>query len=653
MAVKHSRLRTVGRAIACTLLMGLAAPAAFAGSWQKNVSIGGFNKVHIYSPDTQSALGEKALLVVLHGCTQPIDAFLTANLEDAAEEHGMVIAVPDAMHKAGFSCWSYWEGAKSRTSGDYKNLINLANTMTGDPARGIDPNQVYIAGLSSGAAFAAQAGCVAPDVFAGVAPSAGPTIGTSSGGAISTCESVSTSQFKSRCESYAGSYRSHLDTQLAVVGHGTSDSTVNSCYNEQNAKGFATVYGVSKLSGTKTVGAGGNTAEEHLWEDGRVAMLWLNGLDHSWSGGQGASGSYVAGKSINFASYLGEHFAQYNARVDRNQGPEISNLAATPVNNALDISGTAVDAEGSVSEVAISITKIDTTNPEEVASLTTSVNASNQFAITSASLLDGLYEVEAVATDNEDKAGETASVTVRVGPPPADEAPTLSNISASTNGQCATVSGSVVDVNQNLSSVSVEFANGTVGATVDGTSFSAEKCDLPGGTNTATVTATDSTNLSNTDSVSFEVDAGKTGDYNYHIAEGHITWGDGYSACYLEFGADPFTMRETSAGGGQCEWVADGAPSCNGPVQACSTSGGGGDPEPEPEPEPEPQPNDCEQVSAYNYYHKTGGRAYSTGSSWSPSYFANGTDQAMSGSTWGYNTLHSTNGTDWSVGACP
>ena len=145
---------------------------SFAGSWQQNVSIGGFNNVHIYTPDTQSSIGNgHSLMLVLHGCVQPINNYLTANLEDAAEAHGMVIAVPDAMNKAGYSCWSYWQGAINRSSGDYKNLINLANALSGDATRNIDPKQVYIAGLSSGAAMAAQTACVAPDVFAGVAPS--------------------------------------------------------------------------------------------------------------------------------------------------------------------------------------------------------------------------------------------------------------------------------------------------------------------------------------------------------------------------------------------------------------------------------------------------------------------------------------------------
>lgn len=552
---------------------------AQAGSWQQNVSVGGFNNVHIYTPDSDSAIGQgKALMIVLHGCVQPINNYLTANLEDAAQAHGMVIAVPDAMNKAGYSCWSYWQGAINRSSGDYKNLINLANTLSSDSSRNIDADQVYIAGLSSGAAFAAQTACVAPDVFAGVAPSAGPTIGTSSNGAITICETVSTSTFKSRCEGYAGSYKNHFSTQVAVIGHGTSDTTVNTCYNQQNADGFANVYGVNQLSGTTTISDDATrTASQTLWTDNRVSMVWFDSLDHSWSGGAGASGDYVAGNSINFATYLGQYFADNNKRVNRNQGPAISNQSAQEQASTLVISGTAIDPEGSVNQVSITISALDSGTPVVVETLTTTVNGSNAFTATSSTLANGLYAIDISATDDQSQAGDSVTLTERVGPEPPATAPALSNINADVAGQCAVITGTVVDVNQNLSTVVVSFSNGDVTASVTSNSYRAEQCNLAGGTNNATVTATDVSALTATDSVSFDIDAGVTGDYNLHINEGNITWGVGYSACYLEFGTGAFTMREYPSGSEQCQWIADGAPACAGPAQACSGSSGGGD----------------------------------------------------------------------------
>lgn len=578
--MRHPAAARLSRAITLGLFSLFSLPA-LAGSWQNNVAIGGFSKVHIYTPDSVSSVGQgRGLLLVLHGCSQSIDAFLGAQLEPAAESHGLVIAVPDAVNKAGFGCWSYWQGAISRGAGDYKRLIDLSSALMADPGYNIDPDQVYISGLSSGATFAAHTACLAPDVFAGVAPSAGPTIGTSSNGAIGSCEVVSAATFKSRCESYAGSYAGHLATQLAVVGHGDADTTVHTCYNQQNADGYAHTYGVTAIGGSSSIDeGGGHTAAEHRWTDDRVSMLWLHSLGHSWSGGAGASGAYIGSASINFASYLGAHFAAHNLRVDSNTGPTVSGLAASDIGGRFDIEGSAVDAEGSVAQVDISIH--DQASGALVQALSTSVDASDAFAVTSTSLADGLYDISAQAIDNEGKPGDSASISARIGPEPPPEAPVLSNLAASVDGQCATVTGNVTDANQNLAGVDVTFANGTVAASLSGNSFSAQQCALPDGAQSAIVTATDSGGLSSSDSVSFTVDAGSTGDYNFHIAEGHITWGDGYSACYVVFGSAPFTMREYAVSGGQCEWIADGEPSCNGPVQACQ---GGSPPPPDTTP---------------------------------------------------------------------
>ncbi|UTA46905.1 PHB depolymerase family esterase [Simiduia sp. 21SJ11W-1] len=544
---------------------------ALAGSWQNNVAVGGFNKVHLYTPDSVSPIGNgKALLIVLHGCTQSIDAYKTANLSAAAEQYGMVIAVPDAMNKSGFSCWHYWDATKSRNHKDYKNLINLANTLSGDTNRNIDPDQVYIAGLSSGAAFANTTACLAPDVFAGMGISAGPSIGTSSNGAIGTCESANVT---SRCNNYAGSYKSHFATQIASIAHGDNDTTVDTCYNQQNANGMAGVYGVSMQSGSQTLTEGSKTAQQFLWEDGRVSMLWLNNLDHSWSGGAGASGSYIGSASINYATYLGEFFKNNNQRVSRNSAPTLSNVSASASGSSLLISGVASDLEGSVSAVTI---RIDDFNLGTAAiERTTTVDSAGNFSLAEHNLADDLYEISITATDNEGAVTTPAKVlTQRVGPEPPATAPVVQTASASLNGQCATVSGSAFDENNNLSQVSVTFSNGTQTATLDGSQYTATQCNLPGGSNTATVTAKDSTNLTGQLSINFTVDAGSTGNYNHHINEGHITWGDGYSACYLAFGTSAFTMREYPGANNQCEWIADGNASCNGPLQTCSNSTG-------------------------------------------------------------------------------
>lgn len=309
------------RHLFCTLLATtFFAADTRADNWQQNVAIGGFSNVHIYTPDSRSAIGDgRALLIVLHGCVQPIDNFLSANLETAAEEFGMVIAVPDAEHKAGYNCWAYWEEPRDREHGDYRLLLQLAHTLSSDPAQDIDPNQVYIAGLSSGAAFAHTAACLAPDVFAGVASDAGPSIGTSPAGALRNCEAADVAD---RCATYAGDHKEHFSTQVFAAVHGSADTVVDACYLEQNAAGMAELYGVQRIPGSKTLGDGNATAELALWQQGRVGMLTLNDVGHSWPGGPGASGDYIDASGINLARQLGRFFQQHNQRVTTDTSAE-------------------------------------------------------------------------------------------------------------------------------------------------------------------------------------------------------------------------------------------------------------------------------------------------------------------------------------------
>lgn len=49
---------------------------------------------------------------------------------------------------------------------------------------------------------------------------------------------------------------------------------------------------------------------------------------------------------------------------------------------------------------------------------------------------------------------------------------------------------------------------------------------------------------------------------------------------------------------------------------------------------------------------KRADRAYSTGNFWAPDYFAEGSNDPMPGSTYGSNTLSSSDGVTWSVGVC-
>jgi len=644
--VKIQNLSRARRMLAGLLLAtGLLASPAIAGSWQQNVRVGGFNKVHLYSPDSVSAIGQgRGLLLVLHGCTQSIDAYLTANLTQAAEQYGLVIAVPDAMNKAGFGCWSYWQGTKARSAGDYKNLITLANNLVADVNYQIDPNQVYIAGLSSGAAFANTTACLAPDVFAGMGISAGPSIGTSSSGAIGPCE---TANVASRCAQYAGSFSGHFDSQIASIAQGRNDTTVNLCYNEQNANGLADLYNVSRLSGENLISSGaGRTADESLWQDGRVSMLWFNNVDHAWSGGQGASGSYINGNSINYASYLGQYFQDNNQRVNRNSAPELSGVSVNQQASIVTITGNANDVDGDAITVTASFT--DSVGQQQLVS--TVPGSSGDFSLNSPVLADDWYQLTVTAADSGGLVSTAYTEQLLIGPPPAAAPPELSELAVAVDGQCAVISGRVFDLNRNLDTVAVEFNSTTVTADISGDRFSAQQCQLAGGEQTALITATDVGGLFSAEPLSFTIDAGQNATLAQHISAGRLDYTN-YANCYLEYSTASFVLRENVITGNQCRWQDEDA-SCFGPAQTCS-SANPGDGDDGGDNDNPPPATDCVVFTTNNYSHKVAGRAYSTGNFYTPNYFANGSNAAMAGSTWGVTTLSSDDGTFWQTGACP
>ncbi len=110
-----------------------------------------------------------------------------------------------------------------------------------------------------------------------------------------------------------------------------------------------------------------------------------------------------------------------------------------------------------------------------------------------------------------------------------------------------------------------------------------------------------------------------------HLNAGRLDYSNYYS-CYQNHGLDAFDLHL----GSDNRWTDDNG--CTGPVV----------------------PEGCSEITAYNYYHKSAGRAYSNGSALTPDYFASGSDDAMPGSTWGFNTLHSNDsGVSWAMGNCP
>jgi poly(3-hydroxybutyrate) depolymerase len=324
----HRRKVLVGSLATALATLVVTLPAAAEAAWETR-NAGGMS-VHVYTPGAESPLGGHALLIGLHGCTQTATQLRDlGNFEHAAEDFGMVIALPDVPGGGVLAgCWNYFGALHNGTSGHDAAVISLAETLVGDGALGLDPAQVYLAGFSSGGGEALVVGCLRPDLFAGVGTAAGPSIGTESTQIAQVSQTAEGA--KTLCMQYAAGQAAAFDTQLAVAFTDAQDFVVAGGYAGVNADMFASIYGaptsspfdLSTVEGSMPAGQGTAFADG----DGpRVALLQsTSGGGHAWPAGSGQAGggiSYVAGVGVDFAYYLATFFTANNRRAEGDWNP--------------------------------------------------------------------------------------------------------------------------------------------------------------------------------------------------------------------------------------------------------------------------------------------------------------------------------------------
>lgn len=317
----------VGRILLAAMVTALPASAA-AASWATRTEAG--MQTHVYRPDTRSAVGDgRALLIVLHGCVQS-----GANLRDygtfesAADDTGTVVALPEVPGGGVIAgCWDYYGANHDRGSRHDDDLLALVDALLADPELDVDPDQVYLAGLSSGAGQSVVMGCLAPDVFAGIGIAAGPAVGTTESEiafVTTTADAAATT-----CRGLAGGASDAFATQQVAAITGTMDFTVAQDYARINAETFASVYGgdlestpldVTTLPGAMPQGTG------TLYADAmgqRVTLVAMNGVGHTWPTGSGDGYEllFVSPQGFDFGRYLMEWFQAGNRRVDGGPAP--------------------------------------------------------------------------------------------------------------------------------------------------------------------------------------------------------------------------------------------------------------------------------------------------------------------------------------------
>ena len=224
------------------------------------------------------------LVVMLHGCTQNPDDFAAGTgMNEAALKRGFYVLYPaQTQHANSSRCWNWFKhNHQKRGRGEPALLAGMTRDVM--KRYNIDPQRVYVAGLSAGGAMAAILGDAYPDLFAAV--------GVHSGLATGSATNVQTALSVMQTGAPPGNRTTA--SPPTIVFHGDKDATVNPVNGEQVVAASA---GAHTPETQRAKSANGRDYTQRRYKDasGRVvAEHWaVHGAGHAWSGGS-ARGSYT------------------------------------------------------------------------------------------------------------------------------------------------------------------------------------------------------------------------------------------------------------------------------------------------------------------------------------------------------------------------
>jgi len=247
----------------------------------------------LYVPSRQRA-GRRPLLVMLHGGTQGPDDFAAGTrMNGLAEEHGFLVAYPSQCKSANPSlCWNWFKPEDQvRGAGEPSIIAGITDEIVAE--YDIDPQRVFVAGLSAGGAMAGVMGATYPEVYAAVGVHSGLPY-RSATDVASAFSAMRGDPGLQRRQRKTGPRSDHALRVRTIVFHGDADQIVHPSNAarivEAQAKGGDSVERVKARSSASW------TYTRAVTRDKTGAVMvehWLiHGSGHAWSGGS-ADGTYT------------------------------------------------------------------------------------------------------------------------------------------------------------------------------------------------------------------------------------------------------------------------------------------------------------------------------------------------------------------------
>ncbi|SMF89243.1 esterase, PHB depolymerase family [Azospirillum oryzae] len=287
--------------------------ASFATASHSGAS--GTRAYKLYVPANRGD-GLRPLVVMLHGCTQSPDDFSAGTRMNAfAERHGIFVAYPEQPASANAQrCWNWFKPEDQRRGhGEPDLLAGITRRIIHDHP--IDPNRVYIAGLSAGGAAAAIMGEAYPDLYAAV----GVHSGLPAGAAHDLPSALAVMRQGDRgAMGRAGAGRAGAGYPVpTIIFHGDRDTVVHPRNGDQvAARAVAAAAGLStEVQHGEAPGRRSYSRTLHTDPSGRtLCEQWaIHGAGHAWAGGS-PTGSYTDPQGPDATAEMLRYFLEHRLR---------------------------------------------------------------------------------------------------------------------------------------------------------------------------------------------------------------------------------------------------------------------------------------------------------------------------------------------------
>lgn len=370
------RLFIAGMIFMLFLSLGAVSSSA-AGSFTSKTYNGRTYK--LYVPSSYQGGAALPLVVMLHGCTQDPDQFAAGTQMNAlAETEKFFVLYPEQPSSANSNkCWNWFDTAhQSRVSGEPALIAGMVNQIKSSYS--IDADQVFVGGLSAGAAMSVIMGATYPDIFAAISVGAGLEYkaATSVTGAYTAMSSGGPNPIQQGDLAYSA-MGEHKRVVPVILFHGTADYTVAPINAHQILSQWAQTNDRASdgldnnniddtadqtLPGTVS---GGRSYTHYIYKDtaGKTVMekYMIEGMGHAWSGGS-TSGSYTDPKGPNATKLSWNFFKNHPKNGDAPNPGDISPpvTAASPAGGTY---GSSVSVTLSPNEPATTYYTLDGSTP--------------------------------------------------------------------------------------------------------------------------------------------------------------------------------------------------------------------------------------------------------------------------------------------------